>query len=160
MDIKIRGVNASESLAAYSYLIYEEEVIVPCITPLLCNNDYYVLAAPVRLYSHTTVVHCCYSCNKSCTLKKTVKSVCRALGFFFEVCTIEEKSSFIYLGFKRLLNLNYSFCNYFYDYFRFTRVMSTEKKILYMTTNVFSLCELIGSKFGASALWRFDYISF
>ena len=62
-----------------------------------------------------------------------------------------RREKFLYLEFKRLLNLKYSFCNKFYEYFRFTRVRSTKKNSLYMTSNVFSLCELFGRKFAASA---------
>ena len=62
-----------------------------------------------------------------------------------------RRKKFLYLGFERLLNLIYSFCNYFYEYFRITRVSSTKIKSLYMTTNVFSHCELIWRKFAANA---------
>ena len=62
-----------------------------------------------------------------------------------------RRKKLLYLGFKRLLNLKHSFCNQFYEYFRFTRVRSTKKNSLYLTSNVFSLCELIGRKFAASA---------
>ena len=37
-----------------------------------------------------------------------------------------RRKSFLYLRFKRLLNLKYSFCNQFYEYFRFTRVRCTK----------------------------------
>ena len=40
-----------------------------------------------------------------------------------------RRKKFLYVGFKRLLNLKYTFCDYFYEYFRLTRVRSTKKNL-------------------------------
>ena len=61
-----------------------------------------------------------------------------------------RRKKFLYPGFRRLLNLKYSFAFSFMNIFVLLESILL-KNSLYITSSVFSLCELIGKKFTASA---------
>ena len=75
----------------------------------------------------------------------------KTFNIFFEgQLEVLSKNKFLYLGFKRLINLKFSFLHFFFNIIVLLE-SGQLKNSLYSTSNIFSFFELIGRKVAASA---------